>query len=78
MNLRRIRKKIFSLLRYLPKSVRDRFFRSRIHIPPLREDLRFEIAKTKQDLDQAFQILHAAYVKEGYSKPHASRRRITD
>jgi hypothetical protein len=78
MNLRSIRKKIFSWLRYLPKSQRDAICRSRIHIPPLRDDLAFEIAKTREDLDQAFQILHDAYVKEGYSKPHASRRRITD
>ncbi|MBI5550516.1 MAG: GNAT family N-acetyltransferase [Desulfobacterales bacterium] len=78
MNMRRIRKQIFSLLRYLPKFLRDHICRSRIHIPPLREDLRFEIAKTQKDLDQAFQILHDAYVKEGFSKPHASRRRITD
>ncbi|MFZ1982781.1 MAG: GNAT family N-acetyltransferase, partial [Desulfatitalea sp.] len=42
------------------------------------EDLWFEIAQTKQDLDQAFQILHEAYVKEGFTKPHASRRRITE
>jgi hypothetical protein len=78
MNVRRIRKQLFSLLRYLPKSLRDHFCRSRISIPPLREDLRFEIAKSQQDLDQAFQILHDAYVKEGFSKPHVSRRRITD
>ncbi len=78
MNLRRIRKKLFSLLRYLPKSLRDHFFRSRLFIPPLPEDLCFEIAKTQEDLDQAFHILHEAYVKEGFSKPHASRRRITD
>lgn len=78
MNLRRIRKKFISLVRYLPKSLRDDFFRSRLTIPPLREDLCFEIAKTQEDLDQAFHILHEAYVKEGFSKPHASRRRITD
>jgi hypothetical protein len=78
MALRRIRKKLISFMRYLPKSLRDSFFRSRLCIPPLREDLRFEIAKTREDLDQAFQILHDAYVKEGFSKPHASRRRITD
>lgn len=78
MVLKRIRKVLYSLLRYLPKLLRDRLCRSRLDIPALKEDIWFEIAQTKQDLDQAFRILHEAYVKEGYTKPHASRRRITE
>lgn len=75
---KQLRKLIFALLCRLPKPLRHAFFRSRLHIPPLSEDIFFEIAKTQRDLDQAFQLLHDAYVKEGYSKPHISRRRVTD
>ena len=72
-----IRRTIFSLLRHSPSSIRDYFCRSRLNIPTMPHDIVFDIAKGQQDLDQAFQLLHDAYVKEGYSKPHASRRRIT-
>lgn len=73
-----IRNTIFSLLRHSPAWCRDHFCRSRINIPPLPHDIVFDIARSRQDLDQAFHLLHDAYVREGYSKPHVSGRRITD
>lgn len=73
-----IRNTIFSLLHHSPAVIRDYFFRSRLNIPPLPQDIVFDIATSRQDLDQAFHLLHDAYVREGYSKPHVSRRRITD
>ena len=75
---RHIRKTMFSLLRHSPAWIRHPFCRWRLNIPSLHEDIVFDIASSQNDLDQAFHLLHDAYVREGYSKPHASGRRITD
>ncbi|MBR9980681.1 MAG: hypothetical protein KFF50_06615 [Desulfatitalea sp.] len=73
-----MRNAFFSVLRRSPKPLRDLFLRSRLNLKPMPRDLVFEIAHTRPDLDQAFQLLHDAYVKEGFSKPHISGRRVTD
>ncbi|MCJ8498983.1 N-acyl amino acid synthase FeeM domain-containing protein [Desulfatitalea alkaliphila] len=73
-----MRKVMFTALRRSPKVLRDRVFRSRLNLKPLSRGLVFEIARSRSDLDKAFQLLHDAYVKEGFSKPHISGRRVTD
>lgn len=78
MALKRSRKATFALLRSLPKRMRDHICRARLNILPLSDDIAFEVARTPADLDQAFQILHDAHVKEGTGKPQPSRRRISD
>lgn len=40
-------------------------------------DLRFKIAETKEELEQAFSLLHDAYVKEGLMTPQPSGLRVT-
>jgi hypothetical protein len=73
-----MRKAVYVLSGHAPKPMRDAFFRSRLNFKPLPPDLIFEIARTQSDLDAAFHLLHDAYVREGFSKPHISGRRITD
>lgn len=73
-----MRNALFAALRHSPKVLRDRVFRSRLDLRPLPRDLMFEIARSRSDLDKAFQLLHDAYVREGFSKPHISGRRVTD
>ncbi|MBT8338448.1 MAG: GNAT family N-acetyltransferase, partial [Desulfatitalea sp.] len=75
---KRIRKSFFSLANVLPKPWRDGIYRSRLNFQPLPEGVILELARNRSDLDAAFQLLHEAYVKEGFSKPHDSGRRVTD
>ena len=37
----------------------------------------FKLADTKDELEQAFRVLHDAYVDQGYMSPHASGLRVT-
>jgi hypothetical protein len=73
-----LRRAFLTLLQRSPKSFRDKFLQSQLNLQPLLSDTVFEIAQSHSDLDQAFQLLHDAYVREGFSKPHLSGRRITD
>lgn len=75
---KQLRKTVLGVLNRTPKPMRDAFLRSRLDLRPLPSDIFFEIARNRSDLDRAFQLLHDAYVREGFSKPHPSGRRITD
>ncbi len=66
------------LLKYSPRKWRDSFYRSRLNFQPLPKGISLELAKNRNDLDQAFRILHDAYVNEGFSKPFENARRVTD
>lgn len=63
----------------LPDSLRANLERRLFQIlpdgPP--KDMVFKIAETKEELEQAFRILHDSYVREGYMVADASGLRIT-
>ncbi len=75
---RNLKKMSFWVVNHLPAVWRDRIYRSRLSFKDLPENVTIEIATERKDLDQAFKILHDAYVKEGFSKPHQNGRRVTD
>jgi len=75
---RRMMKMLYFAVNHLPRRWRDAIYRSRLNFRGLPEGITIEIATEREDLDQAFQILHDAYVKEGFSKPHENGRRVTD
>lgn len=75
---KQLRKAFFGIVQRSPKKFRDAFLRAQLDLKPLPENIFFEIAQTRSDLDQAFRLLHDAYVREGFSKPHPSGRRVTD
>jgi hypothetical protein len=62
----------------LPKWVRAKVIRQMIRFPvQSNESLRFKVAETKDELEQAFSLLHDAYVKEKLMSPHPSGLRVT-
>lgn len=70
--------KLRNLLRFVPKSIRARFIRRNLNLPyELPEDLIFKIADSREELTQAFTLLHDSYVSAGFMKPHPSKMRVT-
>lgn len=69
---------IRKLLRVMPESLRNKALRSRINIPmEIPEGVTFEMAQNQNDLEQAFRILHDAYVQVGLMNPHPSGLRVS-
>lgn len=71
----KILRKITSLL---PEQIRHKFIRTKIlvgHGAP--SHIIFKLAETKTELEQAFRVLHDAYVEQGYMDPHPSGMRVT-
>lgn len=72
-------KKIFyNSLQLLPEILRHPFYRMKyskvpISIPP---GLTFQLARTKEDLEAAFKLLHNAYVEQGFIEPQDSGMRF--
>jgi hypothetical protein len=62
----------------LPKRARFYIFRNLIsfNIPPASE-LTFKLAESTQELEEAFRILHEAYVSSGFMKRQESGMRVT-
>lgn len=62
----------------LPDQVRYRIARKLVK-PPIEipQEFTFKIAKTKEELEQAFRLLHDAYVDQGYMKPNQTGLRVT-
>lgn len=77
MSKNSLKKQIAGVLRVLPKKMRYRLLRRMISLPDFPEDLSFEIARTREDLDAAFAILYDSYLKEGITPPVPSERRVT-
>lgn len=81
--LNQFRKKMRQVVRRnfmrLPDAMRARLERRlfQIHLEGLDPELVFKLAETKSELEQAFSLLHDAYVREGYMKPHPSGFRVT-
>ena len=66
------------LFGYLPTDTRFAVYRHMIDCDPEPDSrLVLEIAKTKEDLEACFRILHDAYVASGFMKPDPSGMRIT-
>src|SRR5690349_659934 len=62
----------------LPRFIKSPLIRRMVHFPTEPDNsLRFKIAETKEELEQAFSLLHDAYVKEGLMQPHPSGMRVT-
>jgi hypothetical protein len=65
------------LLAYLPKKLRFMFIRSQIQVPQdLGAKFSFRIAKTQEELSEAYRILQESYMDAGYAKPNESGMRI--
>ncbi len=63
---------------YLPISVINSIILKNINLADAHIDgLKFEIAKTKEDLEQAFHLLYKAYLAEGFMKKNESELRVT-
>lgn len=74
---RRFRPFIRRLLTYiLPKAMRFKVYRKMISLR-MPEGIVFKIAETKEQLTQAFKLLHNEYVRAGYMDPHPSGMRLT-
>jgi hypothetical protein len=70
-------RRIQKLLRALPDPISGRLIRRALSIDPSRvEDVRFKIADTKEELEQAYELVHDVYVQEGYADPHTSGIRV--
>ena len=76
---RRLKKEgLTRLFSILPEKMRERIIRSKVKLdynPP--EGLRFKLAETKEELEQAFRLLYRSYVAAGSMKPNTSEMRIT-
>jgi hypothetical protein len=68
---------IRSLVAYLPKKLRFMFMRSQLLVPQdLDPKFSFRIAKTQEELSEAYRILQESYIDAGYAKPNKSGMRI--
>ena len=78
-----ISKKIRGLKRGLlskvtPRVILHRIIRASINLSSsIESSLVFKLAETKEEQNQALSLLHDAYVREGYMRPHPSGMRIT-
>lgn len=62
----------------LPDLVKGPLIRSLVDFPnDISPSLRFKVAETQEELDQAFALLHDAYVYEKLMDPHPSGIRVT-
>jgi hypothetical protein len=66
------------LMRLLPEKFRHKLIRSKIKVGTgAPENIVFKLAETQDELEQAFRVLHDAYVGQGYMSPHPSGMRVT-
>lgn len=68
----------YKSLQVLPEKLRHPFYRMKyakvpIEIPP---GLTFQLARSKEELEAAFKLLHNAYVEQGFIKPQESGMRF--
>lgn len=67
-----------TILKVLPSTIRHRLIRSDLDLSyEFPKELTFEIARTYEELFEAFSILHDCYVQEGYMRPHPQGIRFT-
>lgn len=67
-----------ALFERLPKPIRFHYLRKMIQVPfdEPPKNLEFKIAETREELEQAYQILHDTYVENKFQTPHPSGMRI--
>ena len=66
------------LISLMPEKFRHEFIRSRIRLGDgAPAHYIFKLAETRDELEQAFCVLHDAYVGQGYMDPHPSGMRVT-
>ncbi|MDD2941559.1 MAG: hypothetical protein PHC51_01200 [bacterium] len=63
----------------LPRQLRINLWRRMLRIPGDEQlaPITFKTAETRNEFEQAFTVLHDAYVEVGYQSPHPSGKRIT-
>lgn len=67
---------IFEFLRTLKPSVTYPALRQMVRIPQLPIGIEIQLAKTKEDLEAAYSLLHDVYVEIGFMEPHPSGMRL--
>jgi hypothetical protein len=73
-----IKLNMWSLLLKLPSFIKTPILRQIVHFPvDVSDSLRFKVADTEEELRQAFELLHDAYVHEKLMDPHPSKMRVT-
>lgn len=75
----KLKKKLFYFsVSLLPKPLRHGFYRKNYARVPsaVPAGLTFELARTKEELEAAFKLLHDAYVEQGFITPHPSGMRL--
>lgn len=73
-----LKRKLFQILYQMPYFIKKPLFRAMVKTPlEANPELTFKIAETKDELEQAFKILHDGYVKDGYMKEDPSGLRVT-
>lgn len=69
---------LWNLLLLLPKPIKHFILRLVVQFPDaISTTLRFKVAETQEELEQAFHLLHNAYVHEKLMSPHPSGLRVT-
>jgi len=67
-----------ALLGALPRELRFRFYRGMVDCPTVLDDsFEFTIARSREDLEACFGLLHDAYVASGFMRAHPSGLRVT-
>lgn len=67
------------MIQYLPEKIRLSLYRKMAQVPELAFDSNFkvEIARTQEDLEKAYRLLHDCYVGSKLMTPHPSKMRCT-
>lgn len=69
---------LWNLMLKLPAFIKAPLIRYLVQYPQdISDTLRFKIAETQEELDQAFKLLHDSYVSENLMTPHPSGLRVT-
>lgn len=74
----KLKLKLWSWLLKMPSFIKTPLLRQIVSFPSEIDDsIRFKVAETKEELEQAFKLLHDAYVSENLMQPHPSGMRVT-
>ncbi len=72
-----IKKNVFSIIKKMPKSVQGPIIRNGLHLDESKMgDIVLKIAETKEELEQAYKLVHEVYLEEGYTDNSPSKMRI--
>ena len=72
-----IKKTIFSLIKKTPKSIQGPIIRNGLHLDESKMgDIILKVAETKDELEQAYKLVHQVYLEEGYADDTPSKMRL--